>query len=141
MVFDSGSPYNHKQYCSNEFSCEDSSVALHFKFNRFSLEQGHDYLAITSEESAADYLYVNYSIYEDYSERNLLILSGEQETGVWVNAESIQNIPSFGSDSKLRVTFYRQGYEEHFDAANKRLYLLGFFEGFFFGIPVKMKSF
>ena len=99
-----------------EFSCEDSSVALHFKFNRFSLEQRYDYLAITSEEYAEDYIYVYDYTYEDYIRWNELILSGDQETIVWVNAESFQ---SFGSSSKLRVTFFRQGYEENVYAAKK----------------------
>ena len=108
VVFDSGSPYDHDQYCMKEFSCEDSSVALHFKFNRFSLEEGFDYLSITSEDLNSDDLnFYNY-IYEDYSGQNFLVLTGEEETDVWVNAESIQ---SFGSSSKLRVTFFRQGCE------------------------------
>ena len=115
MVFDSGSPYDHSQYCMKEFSCEDSSVALHFKFNRFSLEEGFDYLSITSEDLNSDDLIYDLNshdyIYEDYSGQNFLVLTGEEETGVWVNAESIQ---SFGSSSKLRVTFFRQGCEEHF---------------------------
>ena len=108
-----------------EFSCEDSSGALHFKFNRFSVEHFYDYLSITSEnfdlfnefynsdDNSTDFdHYYDYSIFnEDQSGPNFLVLTGEQETDVWVIAESIQ---SFGSSSKLRVTFFRQGFEEHF---------------------------
>ena len=116
-VFDSGSPYNHDQFCWEEFSCEDSSTALHFKFNRFSLEQGYDYLTITSEDfnfdDSIEYDGDGYMVKGDQSGQNFVLLTGEHETDVWVNAESIQN---FGSSSKLRVTFYRQGFEEHFFA-------------------------
>ena len=127
VVFDSGSPYGHGQYCSNEFSCEDSSVALHFKFNRFSLEQGYDYLSIGSGDFILnDFIYDNLMFYEDYnghyeghSRQNFLVLTGEQETGVWVNAESIQNVQNFGSNSKLRVTFLRRGFEEHFSCCKQ----------------------
>ena len=70
---------------------------MHFKFNRFSLEKNYDYLVI--------------GLPEDYNEEdsfwglvnrnleNVLILDGQQETDIWVNAEAITN---------FRILFYRK---------------------------------
>ena len=62
---------------------------MHFKFNRFSVEARYDYLAIgLPEEYNEDESYwgiVNRDL------ENVLILDGEQETDIWVNAEAITN--------------------------------------------------
>ena len=70
---------------------------MHFKFNRFSLEQRYDYLAIG--------LPADYNEEETYwgivnrDLENVLILDGQQETDIWVNAEAITN---------FRILFYRK---------------------------------
>lgn len=71
---------------------------MHLKFHRFSLEQRYDYLALGLPDE-----YNTTESYEDLVDRNfenVLILDGEQETGIWVNAESIEN---------FRIYFYRNG--------------------------------
>ena len=88
-VFDSGLMYDNNQICTKTYSCEDSSKPLHFKFNRFSVEARYDYLAIGLPEE--------YNENESYwgivnrDLENVLILDGEQETDIWVNAEAITN--------------------------------------------------
>ena len=121
-VFESGSPYENNQICTKEFYCDESVgydllgdsywyydigvkeglSGLHFKFNRFSLEQGYDFLAIglPEDQSIDD----GYSSLVSLNLPNVLILDGDQETDIWVNAESIEN---------FRVSFYRKGLKRH----------------------------
>ena len=102
FIFNSGFNYDHNQVCTKTYSCEDSSERLHFKFNRFSLEQGYDFLAIglPEDQSIDD----GYSSLVSLNLPNVLILDGDQETDIWVNAESIEN---------FRVSFYRKGLKRH----------------------------
>ena len=122
-VFESGSPYENNQICTKEFYCDESVgydllgdsywyddigvkeglSGLHFKFNRFSLGQGNDYLAIGPSEDYNDELgnFTNF--------KNVLKLHGEQETGVWVYAQSISNVDI---STRLRVYFFRKSFEK-----------------------------
>ena len=70
---------------------------MHFKFNRFSLEQRYDYLAIGLPEDYNEE--ENYWSIVNRDLENVLILDGEQETDIWVNAEAITN---------FRILFYRK---------------------------------
>ena len=85
--------------CSETFSCSDSSKTVHFKFDRFVTEQGYDYLTIGLPEDT-DYNSLNQLISEQRTKnvQDSLILDGNQETGIWVNAESIQ---------KFRIQLFR----------------------------------
>ena len=78
--------------CSETFSCSDSSKTVHFKFDRFVTEQGYDYLTIGLPEDT-DYNILKQLKSEQRTKnvQDTLILDGNQETGVWVNAGSIQN--------------------------------------------------
>ena len=102
FIFNSGLNYGPNQICTKTYSCDDSSERLHFKFNRFSLEQGYDFLAIglPEDQSIDD----GYSSLVSLNLPNVLILDGDQETDIWVNAESIEN---------FRVSFYRKGLKRH----------------------------
>ena len=78
--------------CSEIFSCSDSFKTVHFKFDRFDTEYEYDYLTIGLPEDT-DYNSLNQLKSEQRTKnvQDTLILDGNQETGIWVNAESIKN--------------------------------------------------
>ena len=78
--------------CSETFNCSDPFQTVHFKFDRFNTQPGHDYLTIGLPEDT-DYNSLDQRISEQRTEnvQDTLILEGNQEAGIWVNAESIKN--------------------------------------------------
>ena len=82
---------------------------VHFKFDRFDTENGYDYLVI-GFPSEFDYAhYYNFESYgidiEKPADQIGLILDGSQQTGIWVNAQSI---PLFN------IYFYRHALKRLF---------------------------
>ena len=92
--------------CAENFSCQDPTESVHFKFDRFDTESGYDYLVIGSPKSNQldDYYYMYYEYIYIPADQNGLILDGSQQTGIWVNAQSI---PLFN------IYFYRHALRSH----------------------------
>ena len=57
------------------FTCDDPTTTVHFKFDRFATERNYDYFHIG---------YLNQDGFEPG-----LVLDGNQQTEIWVNADSI----------------------------------------------------
>ena len=84
--------------CSETFNCSDLSQTIHFKFDRFRLEQNNDYVTIGLPE-ILDTTDLNQQITDQRAISDGIVLTGKQETGVWVNAKSIKD---------FRIQFYRK---------------------------------
>ena len=92
--------------CAENFSCHGTET-VHFKFDRFDTENGYDYFVI-GFPSEFEYYYnyfesVGIEI-EKPADQIGLIMDGSQQTGIWVNAQSI---PSFN------IYFYRNVLKMH----------------------------
>ena len=97
-IFDTGTPYSNNMRCVESFSCENSTETVHFKFDRFDVEENYDYLVIGNPIRFGNYHDYHFGSIEGFeSFENIdnpdsqigVILHGSQITGTWVNAQSI----------------------------------------------------
>ena len=101
--FNTGRPYPGFQRCSEIFSCSNANEIVYFKFNQFEIDDSSfAYFAIglpKQYEAYPSYHPFEFSL-KDFGNFNFytLLLSGSQQTGVWVSAESIKD---------FRIYFYR----------------------------------
>ena len=84
------------------FYCSDLNETVHFKFDRFSIEQDYDYLVLGFPNGFdAYYEYYFGSVDNDFESPTFKIglkLGTQQTTDIWVNAQSIPN---------FNIYFYR----------------------------------
>ena len=81
------------------FGCTNPNETVHFKFDRFETEGGYDYFVIGNPYQFDAYYEANFTEDTDYlddyrentNNRTGLMLDGNQQTGIWVTADSIQN--------------------------------------------------
>ena len=88
--------------CVETFDCSAPNESVHFKFDRFHVEETYDYLVIGYPNQFDHYYDYNFGSVghgiEKPTSRTGLMLHGQQQTGIWVNAQSI---PTFN------IYFYR----------------------------------
>ena len=98
--------------CVETFECSNQNETVHFKFDRFDVEHGFDYFVIGYPSQFDDhydefYDYYFGSIEQEFESPNYrtgLMLHGQQQTDIWVNAESI---PVFN------IYFYRNALNKY----------------------------
>ena len=93
--------------CAENFSCHGTET-VHFKFDRFGTEYNYDYLVIGFPSQFDNYYDDHFEPYytdvEKPADQIGLMMHGSQQTGIWVNAQSI---PSFN------IYFYRNVLKLH----------------------------
>ena len=96
--------------CSEIFSCSDSFKTVHFKFDRFDVEARYDYLVIGYPNRFDNYYDAHFGSvnidFESPTEKEGLMLDGQQPTDIWVNAQSIPNFNIYFYRNVLKVLWF-----------------------------------
>ena len=81
--------------CVESFSCQDPLKTIHFKFERFEIENNYDFLLLGYTEEFEhfhdNYFDVNGHYIDKPDDKIGLLLDHTQQTDIWVSAQSIPN--------------------------------------------------